>query len=101
MADWGFALLAAGMLWYWFDSLKVRERALEACRTACRREGLQLLDDTVRCVLVRAARDEAGRLRIRRAYRFEFSATGFNRREGELSMLGAELESLRLEPYET
>ena len=92
------ALFAAGA-WLWFDSLRAREAALSAGREACERNGLLLLDETVSCRSTRPARNEEGRLRLARLYRFEFSDTGNNRREGSVRMLGAEAEDVRLEPF--
>lgn len=92
------ALLFAG-IFLWVDSLRARERAVAAGREACRRYGVQLLDETVAFARLRLARDAAGRLRLRRTYVFEFSETGNNRRHGAIVMLGARLEDLRLEPY--
>lgn len=92
------ALLLAG-IFLWVDSLRARERAVAAGREACRRYGVQLLDETVAFARLRLARDAAGRLRLRRTYVFEFSETGNNRRHGAIVMLGARLEDLRLEPY--
>ena len=92
-------LIVAGGL-FWLDSLKARERALDAGRGACKRYGVQLLDETVQFAQLRAARDEQGRLRLKRTYTFEFSDTGDNRRHGAIVMLGGELQDLQLEPYE-
>ncbi|MCC7486941.1 MAG: DUF3301 domain-containing protein [Burkholderiales bacterium] len=80
------ALAALG--WLWFDSLKAREAALEAARAACGAEGLQLLDATVAIAGLALARDHDGRVLVRRAYEFEFSDTGDNRRKGGLVLLG-------------
>jgi hypothetical protein len=91
-------IIAAG-LFAWADSLKARERALRAGRSACQRYELQLLDDTVSFTRLRLARDEEGQLRIARTYTFEFSDTGNNRRHGAIVMLGDELQDLQLEPY--
>jgi hypothetical protein len=98
---WELAALAGvlGAAALWADSLRARERAVAAGREACRRYGVQLLDDTVACVRLRLARDDEGRLRLRRTYAFEFSETGDNRRHGAIVMLGAQLEDLQLEPY--
>lgn len=98
---WELAALAAvlGAAALWADSLRARERAVAAGREACRRYGVQLLDDTVAFVRLRLARDDEGRLRLRRTYAFEFSETGDNRRHGAIVMLGAQLEDLQLEPY--
>jgi hypothetical protein len=83
----------------WIDSLRAREHAVAAGRAACARYGVQLLDETVSFTRLRLARDEEGRLRLRRTYVFEFSETGDNRRQGAIVMLGARLEDLQLEPY--
>lgn len=95
-----WALLAlAALAWLWHDSMRARERAVTVAKGGCQRDGLQFLDDTVEFVSLRPARNEAGRLVLRRAYRFEFSDNGVNRRAGSVVMLGAEVESLYLEPY--
>jgi hypothetical protein len=92
------ALIGSG-LFLWIDSLRARERALEAGRAACERYALQFLDDTVSFARMRLARNHDGELRIARTYTFEFSDTGNNRRHGAIVMLGAQLEDVRLEPY--
>jgi uncharacterized protein DUF3301 len=83
----------------WMDSLRARERAVKAGRSACERYELQFLDETVSFTKLRLARDEQGQLRIARTYTFEFSDTGNNRRHGAIVMLGGELQDLQLEPY--
>ena len=87
------------VLMLWVDSLRARERAVEAGRAACRRYELQFLDDTVSFSRIRLARDEEGQLRLKRTYTFEFSDTGNNRRHGAIVMLGGELQDLQLEPF--
>ena len=96
----GIAILAivAGIL-LWLDSLRARERAVRAGKSACERYNLQLLDDTVSFTRLRLARDEEGQLKIARTYTFEFSDTGNNRRHGAIVMLGGDLQDLQLEPY--
>jgi len=92
------AVIVAGAL-LWADSLRARERAVKAGRSACQRYDLQFLDDTVSFARIRLARDEQGQLKIARTYTFEFSDTGNNRRHGAIVMLGGELVDLHLEPY--
>lgn len=88
--------------WYWYDSLRVRERAIAAGRAACEREQVQFLDETVALSALRLGRDEGGRLRLRRRYAFEFSDPlyegGNNRRDGSVVMLSDRVESLTLAP---
>ena len=91
------ALVAAALLWA--DSLRARERAVRAGRSACERYQLQFLDDTVSFARLRLARDEGGQLKISRTYTFEFSDTGNNRRHGAVVMLGGEVADLHMEPY--
>ena len=95
---WALAALAM-LAWLWFDSMRARERAVAAGSRACERDGLQFLDETVECVSLRPARDENGRIALRRIYRFEFSDNGDNRRGGNVSLLGGKVESLTMEPY--
>ena len=90
-------LIVAGLA-FWVDSLRARERALAAGRGACERYGVQLLDETVQFAKLRLARTDAGRLRLRRTYTFEFSDTGDNRRHGAIVMLGGEVQDMQLEP---
>lgn len=98
---WELTLLAiialAGALV--FDGLRAREAAIRAAKDACRRQQLLFLDDTVRNTRTRLARDGHGRAMFRRAFVFEFSEDGVNRRGGCVVMLGGDAESVQLEPY--
>ena len=98
---WELAAIVAivGAILLWTDSLRARERAVRAGRSACERYELQFLDDTVSFARMRLARNEDGELRIARTYTFEFSDTGNNRRQGAIVMLGGEVQDLHLEPY--
>ena len=90
-------LVASALLW--LDSLRARERALGAGRDACRRYGLQFLDETVAIARIRLRRDDEGRVRIARTYTFEFTETGNTRRQGAIVMLGQQLSDVQMEPY--
>ncbi|OGA72357.1 MAG: hypothetical protein A3G27_07560 [Betaproteobacteria bacterium RIFCSPLOWO2_12_FULL_66_14] len=98
---WESAVLVsfAALIWLWFDSMRAREAAIEHGWRACERHGLLFLDQTVECVSIWPARNDAGRLVLRRVYRFEFSDSGNNRRSGSIVMLGSEHESLTMEPF--
>ncbi|MDX1606513.1 MAG: DUF3301 domain-containing protein [Candidatus Competibacterales bacterium] len=91
-----WTLLALGLgLWFWYDALKARERAREASLRACRRDGVQLLDDTV--MLDRLwLRRELGRLRLERRYVFEFTPDGARREQGLVVMLGDQVQVVAL-----
>ena len=84
-----FGILVLGAIaWFWLDSLKVREAAVRAAREVCASEGLQLLDYTVAISGLKPVRGEDGRLRLQRAYDFEYSDTGNNRLKGSVIMMG-------------
>lgn len=93
-----FAGISAAV-WFWYDSMRARERAVHAGRSACERDGLQFLDETVLCTRTRPARDAEGRVTLRRVYVFEFSDDGQRRRAGSIVIVGDRLESLELEPF--
>ena len=94
IAALALAALAGWLVW---DALRARERANDAMRAACRARGLFFLDDTVSLASLRPVRDEDGRMRLRRIYRFEFSDTGHNRREGSITLVASVVTDLRLE----
>lgn len=90
------ALACAG--WLVWDSLKVRESANAAMHAACAAEGLLFLDDTVALESVRLARNDEGRLKLRRVYGFAFSDTGHNRRKGSIALVADTVVALDLGP---
>jgi hypothetical protein len=82
--------LAAGA-WLWLDGLRARDAAVAAARSACQAEGVLFLDDTVALSALRLGRDANGRVRIQRAYAFEYSDSGNNRIKGSVVLLGREV----------
>ena len=99
--EWSAAVLVAlaALAWLWYDSMRARERAVAAGQSACARDRLQFLDETVECTSVKPVRNAAGRIVLRRMYRFEFSDDGSTRRAGLIVMLSGEVESLTMEPF--
>jgi hypothetical protein len=75
--------------WFWIDTLKSRDTAIVAARRACESEQLQFLDESVSLSRLALGRDDAGRLKLRRVYTFEYSDTGNNRCPGSVMLLGS------------
>lgn len=93
---WGALILlclAAGVAWFWQDSLAARESANAAAMDACQRLSLQFLDGTVAFARLSLTR-ELGRLRVRRTYVFDYTATSIERRQGFVLLTGARVESI-------
>lgn len=100
---WGLLtviLLAAAVVWFWQDSLAARESANAAAMEACTRLGLQFLDGTVAFARVTFVRD-GGRLKLRRTYVFDYTATSIERRQGFVLLTGRRVESVGYAAGET
>lgn len=77
--------------------MRVREHAIAAARRACRTFGVQFLDDSVILERMQPRRDERGRLRLRRRYRFEFTQSGGERCMGYMTLLGRRVLAVDLD----
>ncbi|EIJ42636.1 Protein of unknown function (DUF3301) [Beggiatoa alba B18LD] len=89
-------LLLMLIIWYWFDSQRSHERAVNICRQLCRQYELQLLDDTVAQSRLGLSRRTNGWLQLKRTYTFEFFTGGTERYEGLLILNGNKLEMFEL-----
>ncbi len=90
----GVALL----VWFFFDSLQARERAITLSRQACDSAGVQFLDETVALVRLGVRRSEGGVV-WRRIYRFEYldDSCPYERRDsGFIVLRGQVLEDLHV-----
>jgi len=79
---------------YFLGSTRVRELAVQAVGRASKQDDFQLLDQTVHIRRVSLSRDNTGRWRIWRQYRFDYSYDGVERRQGFVIMLGKQLQSV-------
>lgn len=92
-------LLISG-IFYWLDSIRVKEVATAQAAKACKKVLLEFLDQTVAIKKVRLRRDAHGRLKFYREYQFEFSSTGEFRYKGVIKMLGHHLQAIDMEAYQ-
>ena len=95
-ADVLWLAVIGAAVWFWIDSLRARERAVQLCHASCRARGVQLLDQTVAVFGLGVGRAPNGSLRLRRRYRFEFTRDGAARDAGTIVMLGSRMESLEM-----
>lgn len=79
-------VLGAAVLW-WLAAIQARDTARRIARAFCKRQGWQLLDQTVSLAGMRLKRT-GDRLGWLRRYRFEFSPDGGRRQRGELLLAG-------------
>lgn len=90
-----FLILLGILIWFWLDTLQVRELALRAARDTCYRQDLQLLDGTVTLQRLQLRRI-AGRLALRRTFQFTYSSDGDDRNTGFIITLGNHVEQVGL-----
>ncbi|RME33502.1 MAG: DUF3301 domain-containing protein [Gammaproteobacteria bacterium] len=90
-------LLIGGVIWFWAESMRVREHLLEIVRRACKEMDAQLLDETVVVRRIRLARGDRGWPTLLRTYQFEFTLDGFTREQGSATLLGNRLLHLQLD----
>jgi Protein of unknown function (DUF3301) len=79
---------------YFLGAIRVRELAVQAVGKAGQRDDFQLLDQAVHIRRISLSRDAAGRWRIWRQYRFDYSHDGVERRQGHVIMLGKQLQAV-------
>ena len=98
-----FELLLLALLicmgWFWLDSIAKREVAIKLGRELAGRWQLQLLDETVACTQIRLGRDNRGHAQLQRLYQFEVSASGAERMQCNLQLLGMQLQTWHIPPY--
>ncbi len=88
------------LAWLWLDSLDKRERAVLLGAELAARFNLQLLDETVVCNKLWLARNSRGKVHLLRTYEFEVSASGAERLHCHLTLLGNQLSTWHIPPYQ-
>ena len=96
LADLLIVVFAVALAVYRLSAMRVRELAIVAAERSAQMADVQLLDQTVALARVSLSRDRAGRWRIWCQYRFEYSRDGFERKTGDIIMLGHRLEAVLL-----
>lgn len=90
-------LISLGALfWFWLNTLTVRDLAIDAVRTTCRNQNLQLLDGTVALQRFSIARSPRGHMTLRRTFLFAYSVDGVERQTGFVITLGNRIEQVGL-----
>jgi len=88
---------AAGVVWFWFDSMSAKEQAVVFCKRACEKEGGQLLDQTVQLRKLGVQRNQRGTVQFRREFTFDYSYQGVDRLTGYIVMLGRNVQLLHID----
>ena len=94
LGDILLVFLFGALCLHFLGSIRVRELAVQAVGEASRRDDFQLLDQSVHIKRLSLSRDEAGRWRVWRQYRFDYTYDGVERRQGFVIMLGKQLQAV-------
>lgn len=94
-----WATVVAAVISFWWRSDKIKHDALAHVSRYCKKQNLQLLDQTLVLKGVKLGRNENGSLIFRRKYSFEFTSTGEVRYQGQVVLYGASLHRMDLEAY--
>jgi hypothetical protein len=89
-------LILLAIIWFWRDSLQVREIAIQISRKACKSHRVQFLDQTVALHRLGIRWLRSG-LKLRRVYAFDYSLEGSGRRTGYVVMMGTDNVSLHID----
>jgi len=75
-------LFLAILAWFWMNTIRAKEIAMQASKVACQQIQAQLLDQTASLKKFRLIRDNNGRMGFERTYTFDFSRDRLNRTKG-------------------
>jgi len=91
-------LVVIGLLvWFWLESLKSRDIAIQVARTSCRQQELQLLDGTVTLQTIRPYYRNHDDYGLKRTYTFDYSGDGISRQTGCVVLYNDRVASIVLE----
>lgn len=93
MSTFLIIIALVALAWFWLDSSRARELAVGICKQASEKYGVQFLDESVALKSLGIRWPTQG-IRLRRVYSFDFSRDGVERLNGNLALVGINLEYL-------
>lgn len=81
-------LFLAVLAWFWMNSIRAKEIAMQASAAACQQIQAQFLDQTASLKRIQFIRTQAGRLGFERTYSFDFSRDRESRQKGLVTIKG-------------
>lgn len=93
-----FVLLFLGLLaWFWMNSIRAKEIAMQASAAACQQIQAQFLDQTASLKKIILVRNQKGRLGFQRTYSFDFSRDRDSRIKGLVIINGHTIKQVLLD----
>lgn len=85
------------LAWFWLNSIRAKEIAMQASAQACGEIQAQFLDQTASLKRLRFVRTQHGRLGLERTYSFDFSRDRENRMQGLVVINGHRVTKVLLD----
>ena len=90
-------LFLAVLAWFWMNSIRAKEIAMQASAIACQQIQAQFLDQTASLKKIQLIRNKKGRLGFERIYSFDFSRDRESREKGLVMIKGHIVQKVLLE----
>lgn len=90
-------LFLAVLAWFWMNSIRAKEIAMQASAVACQQIQAQFLDQTASLKKLNLIRNQTGRLGFERTYSFDFSRDRENRQKGLVIIKGHIVQQVLLD----
>jgi len=85
--------------WYWLRARELKDHILKYAARHCDELSLKLLDESVVLKELKPHKSSRGGLCIKRRYVFDFTSTGEDRYQGEIVIIGRQIEHITLETH--
>ncbi len=90
-------LFLALIAWFWMNTIRAKEIAMQASAIACQQINAQFLDQTASLKKIHLIRNKTGRLGFERTYSFDFSRDRESREKGLVTITGHIVRQVLLE----
>ena len=97
MASILIILFIALISWFWLNSIRAKEIAMQRSALACQEIQAQFLDQTASLKKLNFVRNSNGRLSIQRVYSFDFSRDRETRSKGFVEIKGHQVTKVYLD----
>ncbi len=94
-----FLLLLGVVIYYWWRSQQIKDRAYQAVLTRCYQADVELLDGSIALVKQGPKKDTKGTWHWIRRYQFEFTSTREHRYKGWVVMAGFHVLDIEMEAF--
>jgi len=97
MASFFIILFLALLAWFWLNSIRAKEIAMQASAEACQQIQAQFLDQTASLKKIKVNRNQNGRMIFERTFSFDFSRDRETRQQGLVTIIGQKVTQVLLD----